>query len=610
MKISHKLLLSFLLVCMIQLAVISTFLYRFSARSLEEASMEFAQIFNSQIISSINEFMEEYDRATKSILVDEEVIDSMIEEAPSLLEQIDQELYLRKVMMSLVTLKPDIQALAMISRSGAMQQYHSGGATIDRERLYKQNWYQEFLESPDPLCITPAHDCSYYDSQQDQVVLTVTRKIFDYSGRYAGIVLIDLDPSTLVELNDDFLIARNQYNIKISVTNRRGQVLYDSDVTSGQITWKQVMEENSLFYNKDATDYLVMSNETDQGELTVNAVIPRSSLLMKIDKIHYLTVLLVLLCGILTAALSWLLSRTLTRPLRKLQESMRQVEEGNYQVMLRGESESETGRLIRSYNHMVTQIRTLIENVYLAEIKEKSAKYLALQTQINPHMLYNTLESIRMKALIQGADETADMIKILSKMFRTVLGKKQMSTVKSEIEYTENYTRLQNFRYRDRFSLEIQISEEICRQPMIPMVFQPIVENSIEHGFRDHKTPLHIEITGRFLTEREILIRISDDGKGMTPEQADGLNRSLAVLDTAKDRVVQEGEEQKTSIGLRNIAERIRLQYGERGGLKIFSSAGEGTVVELRIPAEISQERPQGNRTGEEEKNVSGADCG
>ncbi len=590
MKISHKLLLSFLCVCLIPLAVISTFLYRFSAKSLEDASMEFASIFNSQIVSSISDFMEEYDRTTKSLLVDEEVIASMSGDDLSVLEQIDQGLYLRKVMLRLVTLKPDIQGLLMISRSGTVQQFHSAGATIQKEQLYEKSWYQEVLESPETLYVTQAHDSSYYDSQQDRVVITVARKIFDYSGQYAGVVLIDLEPSSLVELNDDFLLARTQYNIKISVTNQRGQILYDSDVTSGQITWKQALEESSLLYDKDPEDYIVMSNETRQGGLTVNAVIPRSSLLMKIDKIHYLTVVLVGLCILLTVGVSWMLSRTLTWPLRNLQESMKQVEKGNYQVMLQGENESETGKLVRSYNHMVTRIRTLIENVYLAEIKEKNAKYLALQTQINPHMLYNTLESIRMKALIQGADETAEMIKILSKMFRTALGSRNaMCTVETEIEYTENYMRLQNFRYRDRFSLEIHIPEDIRCQPVIPMIFQPIIENSIEHGFRDHRTALHIAITGAVSEDHKILLHFSDDGKGMTQEQVEKLNGSLNTFDVAEDLEKQRKEREKTSIGLRNIAERIQLQYGENGWLKILSSSDEGTVIELGIPVKASR---------------------
>lgn len=591
MKIHNKMMISFLVVCLIPVIAISTLIYNFSARSLEEASMEFASIFNSQIVSNLNNFIEEYDRITKSMLVDEQVIASMDTEDASLFEQIDQQVYMRKVMMRLMLLKPDIEGIAMISRYGDFYQLIQDNATMDQETIENQSWYREIQESGEALYISEAHDAPYYDQQQDRIVVTIARKIFDYAGQYVGMVLIDMDPSKLVELNDDFLLARNNYNIIISVTNEENKILYDSEVSSGMISWQQAMEKDTVLYDKDQEDFLVMSNGTEKGNLKVNAIIPRSSLLMKIDKIHYVTIIGVVSCVWLVIVVSWMLSRTLSKPMHNLQKSMKQVEKGNYQVMLQGEGEDEIGSLIKSYNNMVKQIRILIEDVYLAEIKQKNAEYLALQTQINPHMLYNTLESIRMTALMRGDDETAGMIKILSKMFRMALDrKKSVGTVQDEIEYTETYTQLLNIRYKNRFSLEIDIPEEMRCQSMISLVFQPIVENSIEHGFRNRNTPLHMWITGEFLDTDSMQIRIRDDGCGMSSEKMEEINTRIRLGDHVKIPVTDGKEKERTSIGLRNIAERIRLYYGDRGSLRIVSSDSTGTMIEIRIPRNAKEQ--------------------
>lgn len=586
MKIRNKMMVSFLAVCLIPVIAISTLIYNFSARSLEDASMEFASIFNSQIVSNLNNFIDEYDRVTKSMLVDDQVIASMNMENPSLFARIDQQIYMRKVMMRLVTLKPDIEGIAMISGFGDFYQLNQDNASMDLNKIEDQSWYHSILESEETLYITEAHDCSYYVQQQDRIVVTIARKVFDYSGKYVGMILIDMDPSKLVELNEDFLLARNNYSIIISVTNEDEKILYDSEVSSGLISWQEAMRKDTILHDKNQDDFLVMSNGTEKGNLKVNAIIPRSSLLMKIDKIHYVTFIGLGSCVWMVVIVSWLLSRTLSKPMQNLQKSMKQVEEGNYQVMLQGEGEDEIGSLIKSYNNMVKQIKILIEDVYLAEIKQKNAEYLALQTQINPHMLYNTLESIRMNALMQGADETADMIKRLSRMFRMALDrKKSVGTIQDEIEYTETYTQLLNIRYKDRFSLEIDIPEEIRCQFMISLVFQPIVENSIEHGFRNRNTPLHMWINGSFLDTGDIQILIRDDGCGMTPERMTEINNRICLSDNAQIPVTDGNEKGRTSIGLKNIAERMRLCYGERGSMRIVSSDGAGTLIEIRVPS-------------------------
>ena len=149
------------------------------------------------------------------------------------------------------------------------------------------------------------------------------------------------------------------------------------------------MEEDVLLFQKNAQDYIILNSETKRAGLNVYAVIPRSDLLFKISRIEYVTILCVFVCVAAVMVISLLMSRTITSPIRRLQKRMRQMEEGEYKILEKGTTNDEIGSLIASYNHMVTKIKNLIEEVYVGEIKQKNAKLLALQTQINPHMLYN-----------------------------------------------------------------------------------------------------------------------------------------------------------------------------------------------------------------------------
>lgn len=245
----------------------------------------------------------------------------------------------------------------------------------------------------------------------------------------------------------------------------------------------------------------------------------------------------------------------------------------------------EIGSLVHSYNKMIITIRTLIEDVYIGEIKQRQAKFIALQNQINPHMLYNTLESIRMKALVKDDDETADMIKILARMFRLTLNKEgRQHSVRHELEYTANYLQLQNIRFDHSFRLELNIPDEMLDCSIIPLVFQPIVENSINHGFEDYSRIMTITIEGHWTDEREMLLRITDDGAGMSPDKQVQLLAALEGADSHKYKLEDVNDQPEKGLGLQNIAERIKLHYGEKYYLTIVAGIQDGTSIEVLIP--------------------------
>lgn len=289
-------------------------------------------------------------------------------------------------------------------------------------------------------------------------------------------------------------------------------------------------------------------------------------------------------CLIIFLISLWL-SYTITRPIKALRRSMKQAEVGQYLPIEKEQTSDEIGSLVYSYNKMIITIKTLIEEVYVAEIKQRQAKFLALQHQINPHMLYNTLESIRMKALVKDDEDTAGMIKILARMFRLTLGKEgRHHSIKHELEYTGNYLQLQNIRFDDMFTLSVNMPNEMLECSIIPLVFQPIVENSINHGFAGYSQALCIEIEGSWTENGEILIRISDNGSGMSSEKWTELNSLLEQATSNRYSLGNQDDLGENGLGLTNIAERIKLHYGDSYYIKVLSGIENGTTIEIRIP--------------------------
>ena len=582
---ASKLILVFSLVSVIPLIVSSLVLYQVSTSSLEAAMEETTSIFSSQIASDMNGFVSDYDSLTKSLLVNDGLMDNLAEDIP-ISKQIENKLYYREMVTKLMTMDSEIQSVIIMNEKGNYYQYDRSGKSLDHEKLTEQDWFQKLLEQDETLFLTPLHNCSYYDKNQDQITVTFGRKVYGFNGRYKGLILIDLPPASLIKLSDAFLLERNQYNIKINITDADGGLIYDSDLSSGRVNYSEIDEEELLMYQKNPEDYLVIEDTTEQLGMKVSTVIPRSKMFLRVSFIQRVTVLLVVGLVLIIVAASILFSKRMVRLLRKLQGSMKQLENRKYELIMDVVGNDEIGSLVKSYNHMVGKIEALIEEVYEAGIRQKNAQFLALRTQINPHFLFNTLESIRIKAILNGDDAVADMVKMLAKIFRTVLDSdKKNYKVREELENIRSYIRLQNIRFDNVITLEEDIDPEICQAKIMSILFQPVVENCFKYGSKECGVPIQITITGRLTEERMMVFTIRDDGLGMSPKKLEEVRASLCTEQEVPLRR-DTGEEESGShrIGLRNIAERLRLRYGSDGELRIVSSDKNGTVVEIRVP--------------------------
>lgn len=235
---------------------------------------------------------------------------------------------------------------------------------------------------------------------------------------------------------------------------------------------------------------------------------------------------------------------------------------------------------------MFHRFSVLMDKNKWINVSKKKSEYLALQNQINPHFLYNTLEGIRAEALIAGVDTIAEMTEALATYFRyTISQMNNLATLEDELANVENYYYIQHFRFGDRLALRIHYDceeEEALRCQIPKLTLQPIVENAIYHGLENKIEQGHLDIKVT-LTDQRLILTISDDGVGMKEEYVKSMNEMLSTLKLDEEEI--EGGERGHGIAVRNVNNRIKLLFGEEYGIYVYSYPGAGTDVEITLPA-------------------------
>ena len=272
--------------------------------------------------------------------------------------------------------------------------------------------------------------------------------------------------------------------------------------------------------------------------------------------------------------LSVLLSRNLSKPIHQLQEHMKEVEKGNFDIQVPVDPSKEIGRLARTFNLMVSRIRELMGQVVKEQEIKRRSELNALQSQINPHFLYNTLDSIIWMAEEKKSEEVVLMTSALARLFRASISKgKELVPIRTEIEHITNYLTIQKMRYRDKLDFQIEADPAILPYLTLKVTLQPLVENAIYHGIKNKYGTGTIRITGEKIGGR-ILLRVHDNGVGMDAE-------TVARLLAPGGFGYREGK----GVGVTNVHERIRLYFGHEFGLTVESKPDAGTTVTVAIAA-------------------------
>ncbi len=342
--------------------------------------------------------------------------------------------------------------------------------------------------------------------------------------------------------------------------------------SSVDITDKQFEGAVHELYDEDVSDRLLLftsANNSLSGWDVVN-VISKKELASKSNYIAAASFIIGLVLIGLSLPLSYLISGYITKPLYMLEENIMGLGEGKYHVDADFD-DSETGRIGQKFKDVVNNNLELENKLIQTNLKEREAELLLMQSQINPHYLYNTLDTLYMMAILKEEDEIAEFVQALSENFRLSLNKgNKLIMVQDEIRRIQAYMKIQNYRFRDRYELNISVGSDILRERILTFILQPLVENAVFHGLEPRAEKGRVTIIGK-MTDRNIEFVVEDDGVGI---------EDMSALENG--------------YGVRNIKERIKLFYGE-GYEPVFENTGSGTRVTIVVPRLTTEQVMMGN---------------
>ncbi|THF76086.1 cache domain-containing sensor histidine kinase [Cohnella fermenti] len=343
---------------------------------------------------------------------------------------------------------------------------------------------------------------------------------------------------------------------------------------NNQIVYSTRPEEISTAYSPpDANRWFLGESRLQKADWRVVVGVPIGSVTHRTD-------LLLVSCYIVGVAILFAMvisgwfATAITRPLHRLQRLMKNAENGEFNVQFHTKSKDEIYHLGNSFNHMIAKIKHLINKVYLTEIYQKEAEFAALQSQISPHFLFNTLESIRMMAEIDGSARSVQMITSLGRLLKENMQQKKWIACREEVEYIENYLLLQSMRLSYPLSYTIECDPELNDRPILAFLIQPLVENSVLHGIRPLLRPGDIRIQLKKEGASHMRIRVADNGAGIPPDELERLRTRLYRMDSSG----------ASGIGLVNINLRMRHAFGQGYALQVSSTPNQGTTVEWTVP--------------------------
>lgn len=338
-------------------------------------------------------------------------------------------------------------------------------------------------------------------------------------------------------------------------------------------------QPNQSVIDINGNKFLFTRSNIASGSYNVISLLPLDVALMDVKSIVPVLLALLLSSLIFSLIVSIYMSSFVTNPIRKLVAAINQAKDGDLRKKVNFCYNDEIGTLGKEYNNLLDKLNTLFNKVLQLEIKNRESEIKALQEKINPHFLYNTLDSIYLKAINSNNPETAEMIYSLSHIFRITLNHGcEFISVRDEKELMSNYLYLQKIRYKDRLSYSITIEERMLEIKIPKLILQPFVENSITHGIGKNNLHINLEIEG-YYDQDSIHFTIRDNGSGIDPE----------ILNKITGENEKSADPMQERFAISNVKERLRLYYGEKQTFRISSQKGKGTIVEINIQEKVLQ---------------------
>lgn len=489
-----------------------------------------------------------------------------------------------EMVLDMIALKGYITAIAIYPENGVRPYLHGIDGSVNvssTEELLSTRIGRYMPESDDDMVwvyVPKGRGDIYEMNRSDKIVLY--REIRDLTQKQIlGHITIGVNQTCFSNLSKNIV----RENEAVLVLDRNGGVLSCVGTVDEELAqYLQSDEFVKLDYKKRPSHFAygnheVICTQMEKKSSIVCKIVPRNSFHAQIREAVHMPLLLLL--GMLLGLLPLLaiISNVVTKPLLRLRQAIGEVSTGDFEQQVEITTHDEIGEVAQCFNRMVCSIRELIEQNYVITLQEKESELAALQAQINPHFLYNTLDSLYWQAEEAGNEELAESILALSQLFRLVLNQgKSEVTVSHEIELVSRYLQIQKMRFAKRLEYSVEVDPAISNAKIPKLILQPFVENAIVHGFENMNVPCSLTVSGQFI-DGQLRFEIRDTGVGMRQDQID------AIWEKESD---QYRKQRIGSYAIKNIFERLQRKYHDNFSIDIQSEVGKGTVVTLDLPYE------------------------
>ena len=478
--------------------------------------------------------------------------------------------------------RSDILNLGIIAENGRMLINNGQHLTNQDLDIHSQKWYTNALEGRESVYLTSSH-VQHIISGERPWVITLSRGIrnkeMGTGQEKEGVFFIDLNYSAISELCDQSMVGNQGYAF---IVDADGNIVYHPQQ---QQLYNELQTENIDLVMNAGSDIVTWGDginkkmysisRSEKTGWTVVDCVRVEELLRRSNEAQSIYVLVAM--GLMAVALffSRFVAKSITLPIQRLCDSMERVQEGDFSVSdIVVDSENEIGSLTKSFNVMTQRIHELMaQNIREQEAKRKS-ELKALQSQINPHFLYNTLDSIIWMAEGKKNEEVVLMTASLARLLRqSISNEDELVSIGQEIEYARGYLTIQKMRYKDKLEFRIEVEPSILNIRLIKLVLQPVIENAIYHGLK-YKESRGLLLVKGFMKNGNAVLQVIDDGVGMDQETLDHIYERHKV------------DYHSNGVGIYNVQKRLQLYYGNEYGIVYESKPGEGTTATITIPGQ------------------------
>lgn len=563
---------SFTMIAVIGMLGIGVIFYSTYTKSAEEQTIE----DNTQLVNQVELNLTNYLR--NMMRISDSLYYNIIKDTDFYDETIDKEMTLLYEAN-----KDNLVSIACFENDGTLVAATPVNTLKKNANITEQGWFVKALNKPENLHFSSSHVQNLFVDSNNRyywvVSLSRSVEITKDGNTSEGILVVDMNFSGIERL---FTKVNSGDMCYMYLMDREGEIIYHPQQN---LIYSELADENNelAIQYEDGTheeeflgqERIVVVKTVGYTGWKIVSVIPKENLYQNWNQINSVWITVLAIGILMMIVVNQYMSTTITRPIRKLEESVKQLELQYPERIYIGGSEEirHLGKTIRS---MVKQMRKLMDDVVREQEEKRKSELDALQSQINPHFLYNTLDSIVWMVESERYEEAISMVTALANLFRISLSKgKTIITIAEEFQHAKSYSSIQKVRFKNKFEVNFLLDEDLEKYPIIKLVIQPLLENAMYYGMETMDGDGEILVTG-YAKDGDIYIDVIDNGIGMPPEQVEKL-------------LTGENYERKrgSGIGLQNVDQRIKLYFGEEYGLRIKSEPDVGTKITIHLPMKL-----------------------